>query len=364
MFREQKYYRKGKPGHSGFTVIELMLAVAILGVIIYALFSVFNQTQRALRRSETNTDVAQKARAVAEMIVAELEQAQPTMSFHLQPPPGAGGERIVINEINMLGGMEREYVPNTFVMNAPDPAIQQRTNFIHNIFFFNNRTNGWQGIGYRIVDFKNGVGSLQRFETNVFGHRPISNVLAHSFVFTPLTNSTGLPDEIGRPHKAYRHIADGVVHLTFIPYDKLGRRLGWDTESHPDRTFTNYYTAARARFPASTNNFPNLLRPGTDIPTGITNGYNMILQEGVPTGVSNPRLPNVPNIQYTTTFQFLTNAMPAYMEMEFGMLEPETLAQYYTMVDDQNPNAARFLQRQIGKVHLFRHRFTIRTAAQ
>ena len=64
-----------------FTVIELMLAVAILGVIVFALFSVFNQTQRALRRSETNTDVAQKARAVAEIIGMELEQAQPTRAF-------------------------------------------------------------------------------------------------------------------------------------------------------------------------------------------------------------------------------------------------------------------------------------------
>ena len=30
-----------------FTVIELMLAVAILGMIVFALFSVFNQTQKA-----------------------------------------------------------------------------------------------------------------------------------------------------------------------------------------------------------------------------------------------------------------------------------------------------------------------------
>src|SRR5688500_11684056 len=147
-----------------------MLGIAILGVIIYALFSVFNQTQRALRRSETNTDIAQKARAVAEMIDGELEQAQPTMSFHLLD---LGSLRIRIGEINMLGGMEREYAPNNYVMSAPDPAILQRTNFIHNIFFYNNRTNGWQGIGYRVVDFNNGVGSLQRFETNVFGHRPL-----------------------------------------------------------------------------------------------------------------------------------------------------------------------------------------------
>src|SRR5262245_15379783 len=36
-----------------FTVVELMLAVAIMGIIVYALYSVFNQTQRALRTTQT-----------------------------------------------------------------------------------------------------------------------------------------------------------------------------------------------------------------------------------------------------------------------------------------------------------------------
>src|SRR5262245_50423505 len=71
-------------GARAFTVIELMLAVAIMGVIIYALFSVFNQTQRALRRSETNVDISQRARAVLEMIGRELEQARPTDAFWIQ----------------------------------------------------------------------------------------------------------------------------------------------------------------------------------------------------------------------------------------------------------------------------------------
>src|SRR5687768_6597256 len=110
-----------------FTVIELMLAVAILGVIVFALFSVFNQTQRALRRSETNTDVAQKARAIAEIIGLELEQAQPTRAFFVS-------NNIFTKEINMLGGMEQKYVPADFVMQSTEPTMQPRTNFIHSIF--------------------------------------------------------------------------------------------------------------------------------------------------------------------------------------------------------------------------------------
>ena len=325
-----------------FTVIELMLAVAILGVIVFALFSVFNQTQRALRRSETNTDVAQKARAVAEIIGLELEQAQPTRAFFRSNGPS--GAVIYSKEINMLGGMEQLYVPADFVMDSPDAStIQRRTNFIHSIFFYNNRTNAWQGIGYRVVDFKNGVGSLQRFETNLFTNlfasKPYGNVGASSFLQLALTN-------VG-----YRHVADGIVHLSFIPFDHNGRRLGWDTGGRQSAGYdTNQYYVIRQRLSGSIENA-----------TSDTRDFSVntvLLREAIPT------LPDQPNIQYTTAFTFLSNALPAYVEMEFGMLEPETLAQYYTMLDDANPNAEKFLQKQIAKVHLFRQRIPIRTAAQ
>src|SRR5687768_11399407 len=108
----------------GFTIIELMLAVAIMGVIIYALFSVFNQTQRALRRSETDVDVAQRARAVMEMVAREVEQAQPTDGFWLVNQSGA---RIMTNEYNMMGGMD--YPP--LVQRVTDRTdIEPRTNFL------------------------------------------------------------------------------------------------------------------------------------------------------------------------------------------------------------------------------------------
>ena len=83
MLPTQKRVLKRGSAAGAFTVIELMLAVAILGVIIFALYSVFNETQRALRRSEMNADIGQKARAITEIITAELEQAQATRSFDI-----------------------------------------------------------------------------------------------------------------------------------------------------------------------------------------------------------------------------------------------------------------------------------------
>jgi type II secretory pathway component PulJ len=313
---------------SAFTVIELMLAVAIMGVIIYALFSVFNQTQRALRRSETGVDVAQRARAVLEMIGREVEQAQPTEGFWMMT---SGVERRTTNEFNMMGGLE--YPPK--VQKVTDRAdIEPR----HNLFFYNNKTNAWQGIGYRVINVTNGVGILQRFETNQFGAKPISNRLARAFEIEPRTNIT------------YHHVADGVIHLTFVPYDADGQRLGWDTINHmPER-----YKIARRRADGALIQAQSNVRPDLNSGSNSVNYTTVELMEGYPQPDRNQ--------QYVSTFNFRSNALPYYIEMELGMLEPETLEQYYTMLADQNPNATNFLARQISKVHLFRQRISVKAA--
>lgn len=331
MRNARRIIQRGKS--RAFTVIELMLAVAIMGVIIYALYAVFNQTQRALRRTETDVDVAQRARAVMEMMGRELEQAQPTMGFWMVE---VSGTRIPTNEFNLMGGLE--YPPKVqLVKDRPD--IQPRTNYLHNIFFYNNKTNAWQGIGYRVIYVTNGVGVLQRFETNQFGFRPISNRLARAFIAEPLTNVT------------YHHVADGVIHLTFVPYDADGQRMGWDTTNRLDQ-----FKVARRHFNGDLITTNSTVADNLNAGTNSANYTTMELTEGF------PQLDR--NQQYVNTFNFRSNAMPAYIEMELGMLEPETLEQFYTMVADQNPNATNFLARQITKVHLFRQRIPIRAAAQ
>lgn len=305
-----------------FSVIELMLAIALMGVIVYALYSVFNQTQRALRATETSSDVAEKARAIVEMMTREIQQAQPTFSF-----TRAGTNRLL--EINMFGGME--YPPK--VQKSDRTDIQPRTNFLENIFFYTKKTNTWQGVGYRVVDVRNGVGSLERFETNQFGFRPMSNRLSDAFVNEAITNST------------YHHVADGVIHLAFIPYDRQGYRLGYDTTNK----YPGVYSIWRAN--STGKNMGGRRSDATNVLQA-----NVVLTEAP---ASRPE-----TIQYSTLFAFKSNAMPAYVDMELALLEPETLTQYYRMLEDQNPNATNFLARQITKVHLFRQRIPIRTAAQ
>jgi hypothetical protein len=301
---------------AAFTVTELMLAVSIMGVIVFSLYSVFNQTQKALRSTQTQGDVAEKARAIVDMISRELQQAHATFS-------GVPGT----NENNLIGGFE--YAAR--VQRPERTDVQPRTNFLQNIFFYTHHTNAWQAIGYRVVNVTNGVGSLVRFETNHFGSKPFTNRLSKAFINEPRTNLT------------YHPIADGVIHLAFIPYDERGYRLGYDT----------------------TNRSPNLkiLRKTTSttlVPfsdTTLTNKANVLLFQGDPAARSE-------TLQYGTSFAFQSNALPSYVDMEFGILEPETLSQYYTMLQDNNPNASKFLEKQVGKVHLFRQRIPIRASAQ
>jgi len=311
-----------------FSVVELMLAVAIMGVIVFALYSVFNQTQKALRSAETLSGVSERGRAVMEMITREVEQAQPTYAAV------RGANLRIIQEVNMLGGLE--YPPKAQKLDKNDRTdIPPRTNYLHNVFFYNNRTNAWQGIGYRVIDVRNGVGVLQRFETNRFGAKPLSNTLSSAFINEPLTNAS------------FRHVADGVIHFSVIPYDAQGYRLGYDTTNRPGRGYEVLRTESD-------------LKPiGITSDTTDTNRANVLLQEAFPNGGDKE-----PQHQYWTRFAFKSNAMPAYLELELAVLEPDTLTQYYTMLEDQNPNATNFLARQINKVHLFRERVEIRTGGQ
>ena len=98
-------------------------------------------------------------------------------------------------------------------------------------------------------------------------------------------------------------VIDGVIHLTLLPYDDVGSLMNWTNR-------------AKGFFPD----------PRTS--------YN---------------------------FYFVSNALPRFVELELGILEPQILEQYKSMP----PNvASNFLARQAGRVHLFRQRIAIHTASR
>src|SRR5437879_197722 len=59
---------------SAFSLIEIMVAVALMSFIVLGLLAMFTQTQRAFRASMTQTDVLESGRIATDMIVRELGQ--------------------------------------------------------------------------------------------------------------------------------------------------------------------------------------------------------------------------------------------------------------------------------------------------
>ena len=58
-------------------------------------------------------------------------------------------------------------------------------------------------------------------------------------------------------------------------------------------------------------------------------------------------------------FSFRSNDLPSFVELEFGVVEPQVVGQIKSMPPFA---AAQFLEKQAGRIHLFRQRIPIRTA--
>jgi hypothetical protein len=298
------------PAHSlAFTVMELLVAVSIMSLIVYALYHMFNQTQKALRGSITQVDVLESGRAALDMIGRELEQMTAT---------GIAGTT------NLYVGCIPAVAP--VVQSDLDEQQPLRTNVLQEIFFVSRRTNTWVGTGYRILGAQNGVGSLYRFTVST-NYRFISsnNLSGAYFTADPTNRATGTLST------NFHRVADGVIHMRLLAYDPQGRRIGVETTNffHPQ------YRVLRQS-----------LRQAS-LPVAATN--NVILRE---------------DVARQTRLIFLSNALPAYLELEFGVVEPDTLVQYDSMRLASASVAQDFLKKRADKVHLFRQRIPIRTAWQ
>ncbi|HPC60329.1 MAG TPA: prepilin-type N-terminal cleavage/methylation domain-containing protein, partial [Verrucomicrobiota bacterium] len=53
---------------SAFSLVEILVTVALLSFIVLGLLAMFHQTQRAFRSSITQTDVLEAGRALTEII--------------------------------------------------------------------------------------------------------------------------------------------------------------------------------------------------------------------------------------------------------------------------------------------------------
>jgi type II secretory pathway pseudopilin PulG len=269
-----------------FSLIEIMITVALMSLIILGLLAMFTQTQRAFRQSMTNADVMEAGRALMDMMTRDLEQMTPSrMAFTTNYFAEMSTNK------PLLQGL-----PGTFRL----PGTQDlRTNIVQRIFFLTQVNQDWVGIGYRVVPdpLSGWVGTLYRYSTN--GSRYTAYYLPTAFSQAPQKNLA--------------RIADGIVHL----------RL---------RAF-------------ATNGMPIM-------PAGFRINPNQYL-----------RIQNATNfLEFNWSDQvksyFLSNAVPAYLELELGIMEPRIVDRAKSI---GNPTAQyEYLSNHVAQVHLFRQRIPVR----
>jgi hypothetical protein len=191
------------------------------------------------------------------------------------------------------------------IQSLPGALPQLRTNVLEDLFFVTRQNQTWTGIGYFVRSNAaysgqwEPVGTLYRFEMNNSTRQFQNPPSQQQSLFYSYRNTT----------TNLSKVLEGVVHFRVRTYDRSGFWI------NPDRT-----------------NFAPVIR-------NVTTSWSAVAPEDA-------------------NYFFETNAVPAYVEVELGILEPQTLKRYRAI-----PVAAaqaQFLQSQAAHVHLFRQRVPVR----
>ena len=206
-----------------------------------------------------------------------------------------------LNDASLYGGLESPTSLATYF--TVGGASYSNVNVLYSTFLLNHATD-WSAIGYRVLD-----SDTNKVDSN-FNNLSVGTLYRFSTNFSDFSNIPneqlnlfyGMPSQL-LARKALSRVADGIVSFRLHFYDKSGNQI------------TN------------------------DVPPSI---------------LLNPEL--VPGERRTV---FYGDALPAMVEVELGILEPQTLEQARSIPD---VNRAAFLEKQAGKIHIFRQQIPIRNA--
>ena len=303
----------------GFTLVEVMVVVALLSLIVIALMGVFSSTQRAFRASVTQTDVLEGSRAAMDLMATDLRNMVPSdgVSNYLY----LGDNNYVYGAVNFFA-TNNTYYYAPLVQTLPG-STAQRTNLLQYFFVLGRNNTRWTGAGYIVnAGSTNLLYPLYRFyaETNVSAN-PV--VLYWNFL-----NTINYAEYSGQ-WTNLSHVMDGVVHLVVRAYDYNGV---WLTNGCP---------------------FYGLWR---------TNGLAYWQTKCPPNVWFSASYPPYPWGE--TGFAFYSNAVPAAVELQLGVLEDRAMQRAESLgIPGQPPvlnlTEWRYLQAQSGRVHVFRERIAI-----
>lgn len=313
-----------------FSLIEIMVTIALLSFIVLGLLAMFNQTQRAFRSSMTQVDVLEAGRAVTEIVARDLEQMVPGQLSYF----------VTNNALIVTTNFFAELSP--YFPQFTQPILQGlpgtvgpggtgtqecRTNAFQDVFFLAKQNLDYMGIGYQVrPEYQNGVvGTLYRFSTN--RTKASAGLISGEFRQASVINWAAPNGNTTPPNMS--RIADGVVNFRIIAYDTNGYPFNFNT----------LYTNAMFR----TNGYVRALDPGS--------GYTAMRNSRITAPAA--AMPDRYN------YYFFSNAVPAYLELEVGFLEPHILDRLRGL--NGNPAAQyQYLSNHVANVHLFRRRIPIR----
>ena len=299
-----------------FTLLELMVSVALLAVIIIGLLAMFSQVQRAWKSGITQVDVMEGGRATMALIVRDLQ------------------DMAALPQTNAVN-FEALYALNSEAIQLDLPDGSLRLNDLQDLSFVRRSGDDWTGVAYRVTNAAWGVGSLYRLEATLLAN-PLDNYRNYPTNISHLSRYvTGLdryaigfglvnpnyvvppaPSEPGRQYytnSGFARVLDGVVHFTVTAYDTNGTVM----------TNSIFYNAQGfAGFSCTNLSVNGLLTAQT---------------------------------------------LPSFVEVELAVVEPAVLERFNARIVPGSPPgiiaATNYLARKAGQVHVFRQRVPIRPAA-
>ena len=313
---------------AAFSLIEIMVVMALLSLIVIALMAVFSSTQTAFRASVTQTDVLEGGRATIDLIAQDLKAMTYSGGTSNGPAP-LSGYNAPYNSlfyftnrdfVNFFATVNPVFLntPNAYGLPLFQPLVGSadgavRTNMVQSFFVLSRNNVGghdrWIGTGYA-VNATNVDSPLYRFSMEVNAESG-PDALFNSYMAGVYTNGFAGP--------GWSHLIDGVVDLRVRAFDANGY---WITNS-------TYYDGNPNVYATNVNTYNNISR------------YS----------------PRVPMFLGEANVYMFSNTVPAAVEVQMGVLEDRIRQRAESIL---NINArSNYLAQQAGAVHLFRQRVTI-----
>jgi type II secretory pathway pseudopilin PulG len=328
---------------AAFSLIEILVVVALMTIIILGLLLMFLQTQRAFTSSMTQADVLAAGRATMDLLTRELEQMTPSQMPTVRASATANSR--VYYCTNFLARLSAPFFP-PMVQGMPGTTISTgaqatRTNIVQDVFFLTRNNQDWIGTGYAVIPYpgSSGIGALYRFvsTTNTMLNSTAPSLLSSNFLRAlPVATNivyNGSPITNALFMNSVSKIADGVVHFRVGAYATNGYPLFWDG------TFGSGMYHSNTVFGP-----PNIKSTG---PTGY-----------------NP-LPNSSAVAYNglpgaVDCYLWSNAVPAAVELEVGFLEQHNVDRLKAIASAGNTAAmTAYLSNHVAQVHIFRQRILV-----